>query len=427
MNQIVITGVTSEMQGVGRMEDGRAVFVSGALPGETVTYEIIKDSGRFCTARTVDIIEASPERVSPDCPYYARCGGCQLRHVSYKGALEMKRTRVYDALTRIGGLENPPLLDTLGCDEQHRYRNKAEYPITNGMVGVREGAGHRIVRVNDCLLQHPLSINVLNAAAPYIGKSAIRSGWLVTRVTRSGEVMVVLSCEGRTPQWLPSLAKLPGVKSVYHCALNKRPVHALDGICRKVAGEETITENLCGMQFRISPQTFFQVNTPQAEKLYELAIEAAGITANSRVLDAYCGCGTITMTAAQKAAYALGVEIVPPAIEDAKRNARVNGIDAKTGFVCANAALDIPARIGRGERYDCVIVDPPRKGCDEKLVRALGAAKPPRIAYVSCDPGTLARDIKLLREEGYALEWARPVDMFPGTMHVESVACLTRT
>lgn len=412
------------MQGVGRMEDGRAVFVAGALPGEKVTYEIIKDNGRFCTARATGIIEPSKERREPDCRYYARCGGCQLRHVSREGELEMKRTRVYDALTRIAGLSDPPLKDTLGCDDDLRYRNKAEYPITNGLVGVREGSGHRIVPVDDCLLQHPLSIAVMKAARPHISKSAIRSGWLVTRVSRSGEVMVILSCEGRTPQWLPGLMKITGVKSVYHCALNKCPVHALDGVCRLAAGEETITETLCGMQFRISPQTFFQVNTPQAEKLYELAVNAAGITGNSRVLDAYCGCGTITMTAARKAAYALGVEIVPPAIEDAKRNAKINGLSEKTGFVCADAAQDIPARIGRGEKYDCVIVDPPRKGCDEKLIRALGVARPPRIAYVSCDPGTLARDIKLLYQEGYRLEWAQPVNMFPGTMHVETVALL---
>ena len=424
MQQISITGVTSEMQGVGRLADGRAVFVPGAIPGEKVEIEIAKDGGRFCTGRLINVLEASDERTESDCPYYGECGGCQLRHVSYKGALEMKRTRVYDALTRIAGIENPPLMDTLGCDGQLRYRNKAEYPITNGHVGVREGAGHRVVRVDDCLIQHPLSIGVLRAAAPYIEKSAIRSGWLVTRVSRSGEVMVILSCEGKAPQWLANLAKLPGVKSVYHCSLNKRPVHALDGNCRKIAGEAYITEQLCGMDFRISPQTFFQVNTPQAEKLYALAIEAAGITPESRVLDAYCGCGTITLTAAQKAAYALGVEIVPPAIEDAKRNARANGLSEKTDFVCADAALDIPARISRGERYDCVIVDPPRKGCDEKLIRALGKAKPPRIAYVSCDPGTLARDIKLLMEEGYTLQWARPVDMFPGSMHIETVAHL---
>ncbi len=426
MREIMITSVTSEMQGVGRMEDGRAVFVSGALPGEKILYQLTKDNGRFCLARTVEVLEPSVERREPDCPYYARCGGCQLRHVSYKGALDMKRTRVYDALTRIGGLENPVVRDTLGCDEPLRYRNKAEYPITDGKVGVREGAGHRVVAVEDCLLQHELSIGVLRAAAPYIEKDRIKSGWLVTRVTRTGEVMVVLSSEGRAPAWLASMMKLPGVRSVYHCALKMRPNHALDGRCLKIAGEDTVTEILCGLKFRISPQTFFQVNTAQAEKLYALAIEAAGITPNSRVLDAYCGCGTITMAAAQKAAYALGVEIVAPAINDAKRNAEMNGLSKKTGFVCADAAADIPARIARGERYDCVIVDPPRKGCDEKLIRALGKARPPRISYVSCDPGTLARDIKLLSAEGYRLEWAQPVDMFAGTMHVETVALLSR-
>ena len=419
-----ITGVTSEMQGVGRMDDGRAVFVSGALPGEKVTFEITKDAGRFCTARLAEVLEASPQRIAPDCPYYERCGGCQLRHVTYEGALEMKRIRVADALTRIAGLTDPLVRQTLGSDIQLRTRNKAEYPILNGHVGVHSGRG--VVEIQDCLLQHPLSIGVLRAAAPQIAKSSIRSGWLVTRVTRNGDVMVILSCEGRAPAWLASMAKLPGVRSVYHCALNRRPAHALDGICRKVSGEDVLTEILCGLRFNISPQTFFQVNTPQAEKLYEIALDVADISTSSRVLDAYCGCGTITLAAAGRAAYALGVEIVPPAIEDAKRNAVANDLAHKTGFVCADAAKEIPARIGRGEQFDCVIVDPPRKGCDAALINALGISKPPRISYVSCDPGTLARDIKLLAEQGYRLKWAQPADMFPGTAHDETVAYLSR-
>ena len=420
----IITGVTSEMQGVGRMEDGRAVFVSGALPGEQVTFEITKDAGRFCTARLVEVLDRSAERIEADCPYYEKCGGCQLRHVTYEGALEMKRTRVTDALTRIAGIDAPNVLPTLGSVEQIRYRNKAEYPIINGRVGVHSGRG--VVEISDCLLQHPLSIGVLKAAAPQIAKSRIRSGWLVTRVTRTGDVMVILSCEERAPAWLASMAKLPGVRSVYHCGLKKRPAHALDGVCRKIAGDDVLVETLCSLKYNISPQTFFQVNTLQAERLYEIALDAAGIAADSRVLDAYCGCGTITLAAARRAAYALGVEIVPPAIEDAKRNAQANDMAHKASFVCADAAKEIPARIGRGERFDCVIVDPPRKGCDAALISALGASKPQKISYVSCDPGTLARDIKLLAEQGYRLDWAQPVDMFHGTAHVETVTLLIR-
>ena len=426
MHQIKITGVTSEMQGVGRLDDGRAAFVAGALPGETVNAEITRDAGRYCNAKIVEIIDASPERRTADCPYYGRCGGCQLRHVSYRGALDMKRTRVHDALTRIAGLESPKLGENLGCDEQLRTRNKAEYPITNGQVGMREAAGRGIVEIDDCLLQNPRSVEVLRAAAPLIKRSRIRSGWLVTRVTGAGDVMAILSCEGRTPDWLPALADVRGVRSVYHCALKKRPAHALDGECRHIAGEPSITETLCGLKFQISPQTFFQVNTPQAERLYALALEAAGIGPNSRVLDAYCGCGTITLAAARIAAKTLGVEIVPQAITDARRNAAVNGLSAKADFVCADAAVEIPARVGRGERFDCVIVDPPRRGCDANLIRALGVAQPPRIVYVSCDPGTLARDIKLLNGEGYKPNWVQPVDMFPGTMHVETVVLLSR-
>ncbi len=216
------------------------------------------------------------------------------------------------------------------------------------------------------------------------------------------------------------------MRSIYHCALKKRPAHALDGLCTRVWGAETITETLCDLNFQISPQTFFQVNTPQAERLYDLALEAAGLRPDSRVLDAYCGCGTITLAAARRAGHVLGVEIVPPAISDAKRNASANGLRGKADFVCADAAQEIPRRIKAGEKFDSIIVDPPRKGCDPALIESLIQTQVPRISYVSCDPGTLARDVKLLCAGGYSLEWATPVDMFPGTMHVETVVLLSR-
>jgi 23S rRNA (uracil1939-C5)-methyltransferase len=425
MEQIIITGVGSNMQGVGRLPDGRAVFVPGALPGERVSIALTRDSGKFCEGRVAEVLEASPHRVQPDCEYYGRCGGCQLRHGDYECAMAMKRTRVDDALRRIAGLDDPVVLETLGCSCQNRTRNKAEYPITNGVVGMRPEKGAAVIPISDCLLQHPLSIAVMQRAREYMKGSKI-NGWLVTRISRAGDMMVILSTDGRAPTWLSRLSSIEGVRSIYHCALKKRPAHALDGACSRVWGAAAITETLCGLDFQISPQTFFQVNTPQAERLYALALEAAGIRPDSRVLDAYCGCGTITLAAARLAGHALGVEIVPPAIVDAKRNAEANGLSGRTDFVCADAALEIPRRIKAGERFDSVIVDPPRKGCDRALVETLIQSPVPRIAYVSCDPGTLARDIKLLCAGGYRLEWARPVDMFPGTAHVETVCLLSK-
>lgn len=425
MESVIITGVGSNMQGVGRLPDGRTVFVPGALPGERATVEITRDSGRFCEARMLKLESSSPHRVAPDCEYYGLCGGCQLRHGDHQCAMAMKRTRVDDALRRIAGLDNPEVRDVLSCREQNRTRNKAEYPITDGVIGMRREKDAAVIPISDCLLQHPLSIKIMLQAREYLKGSRI-NGWLVTRVSSSGDVMVILSSFGGAPGWLAKLAHGEGVRSVYHCALKKRPVHALDGICRRVWGAETITETLCGLEFQISPQTFFQVNTPQAERLYELALNAACIGPDSRVLDAYCGCGTISLAAARVARHVLGVEIVPPAITDAKKNAAANALSDKAHFVCADAALEIPRRIKSGEIFDSVIVDPPRKGCAPSLIDALIQSPVPRIAYVSCDPGTLARDVKRLCDGGYRMEWANPVDMFPGTAHVETVCLLSK-
>lgn len=425
MEQIQITGVSSQMQGVGRGESGKVVFVEGALPGEIVRVTPVEAKGKnFDMARLAEVVQPASGRVTPDCPYYGVCGGCQLRHADYETALEMKRTRVQDALSRIGGAEQPRVLPALGCERTRRYRNKAEYAIVNGETGMFAAGGKRLVPVEDCLLQKKESIALLRALAPQIRRAGVKSGYLVTRVNEAGESMVILSTAGTAPRWLGEAAREAGAVSVYHCALKPRPTHALDGVCRRVWGAESLTETLCGLKFRISPQTFFQVNTPQAQRLYEIAIEAAGVGENAALLDAYCGCGTIALSAANRAGRVLGVEIVPPAIADAKINAKVNGLSQKAEFVCADAGEEIPARVARGEKFQCVIVDPPRKGCDPRLIDALAAARLERVAYVSCDPGTLARDVARLAQKDYRLQWAQPVDMFPGTAHVETVCLL---
>lgn len=433
IERIAITGIGSELQGVGRLADGRAAFVPGSIPGETVDIEILRDKGRFCEASLVEVVAPSPDRVVPECPHFGVCGGCQGRHMRYARTLELKRQQVADALARIGGQEAPRVLETLGCVDPNRTRNKAEYPIARQdgrvVIGAFERGGKRIVPLTDCLLQSTASVEILNAVADRL------DGWgfaghlkfLVTRVNHRGDTMAVLCggapIEGEIRRHSPTL---PGVSALWYCQLNRRYTHALDGKCARISGDATLTERLFDLDFELSPQSFFQVNRTQTEVLYQKALEAAGIAPGCgvRLLDAYCGAGTITLSAARYVDAALGIEIVPPAIENAKRNAKINRID-NARFICGDAAKEIPRLLTRGERFDAVILDPPRKGADAALLEAIARARIPTVSYVSCNPATLARDVKLLSARGYALRCAQPVDMFPWTGHVETVCLLT--
>lgn len=423
METIEITGVGSEMQGVGRLPDGRAAFVPGALPGERVKIRIAKDAGRYCEAELIEVLEPSVRRIAPACAYDESCGGCRIRHADYPYTLELKRRRVADAIARIAGIEGVDVRETVGCENPERTRNKAEYAIRAGRIGMITPGGRGFVEITDCLLQSAESVRVMRRAASLLKGSGI-DGWLVTRTNTAGDAMAILSAHGGAPSWLSRLADV--AQSVYFCALKLRPAHALDGRTMHVSGARTITETLSGLTFALSPQTFFQVNTRQAEVLYALALNAAALNEKSSVLDAYCGCGTITLAAARRARRAVGVEIVAPAVEDARKNAEANGLSHKARFVCADAGSEIPRLVRAGGLFDRVILDPPRKGCAPELIEAIGLLAPERISYVSCDPATLARDVKLLAARGFRLEWAMPVDMFPWTGHVETVALMTR-
>lgn len=435
MEKIKITGTGSELQGVGRLSDGRAVFVPHALLGETVTIEITKDAQRFCEARLTEVLEPSPARREPGCPAYGSCGGCQARHMSYEETLQCKHQRVVDALERIGSVENPTVFDTIGCAHPERTRNKAEFPIFRGRIGAYAAGSHRIVPLTDCLLQKEPAAKALKWFSENLSslRGASHFTHLVTRVNRKGEMMLTLCADAPilsdAQALIPALTKaLPELKSLYFLKQNRRPVQPLDGQCAHLWGEKTLDDTLLGLTFALSPQSFFQVNLEQTEILYQKALDAAGLTesCDMRILDAYCGAGTITLAAARLAKHATGVEIVPPAIADAKKNAQRNGLAKKSRFICADAAKEIPKLISAGERFDAAILDPPRKGADEALLRALIHAAPPRISYVSCNPATLARDVKILAEGGYRLQWAQPVDMFPWTGHVETAARLTK-
>lgn len=437
MEIIEITGTGSELQGVGRLADGRAAFVVGALPGERVEIEIVREAARYCQARLLRVIDASPERVESACPYYWRCGGCSARHMRYETSLRLKRQRVFDALSRLGGVQVPTVFETMGCDNADRSRNKAEYAVEfrGGVlhVGSLETQSHRVISLEDCLLQRCESVHALNWVQAHLTEYACVAHirYLVTRVNRAGELAAVFSADAPVTDEVRRIARemmaaLPELRSVSLCRLKARPAHALDGACTHIAGCETLTDELLGMRFELSPQSFFQVNPPQAEALYRKALEAVEAGPGRRILDAYCGAGTITLAAAQRGARALGVEIVAPAIENARRNARRNGFEDRTCFVCGDAAREVPRRIAAGERFDAAILDPPRKGAEAALLNALASAKLPHIAYVSCNPSTLARDVKLLIERGYRFEWAQPVDMFPWTEHVETVVLLSK-
>ncbi|MBR1822102.1 MAG: 23S rRNA (uracil(1939)-C(5))-methyltransferase RlmD [Clostridia bacterium] len=439
MESIVVTGIGSQLQGVGRLADGRAVFVPGAIPGERVEIEITREKGRFCEASLSAVLEPSPDRIAPICPHAGVCGGCQARHIRYERTLALKGQIVADALTRLGGIDAPNVLDALGCASPDRYRNKAEYPIARqdgcAVIGMHAAASKRVVPLADCPLQASQSVQALEWLAARLNGLACANHlrYLVTRVNRAGALMLVFCADapvqGELAPLVPALREsLPALKSLYFCQLNRRPAHALDGRCTKLWGADALTETLLGLTFSVSPQSFFQVNPAQTELLYAKALEAAGIEPDCglNVLDAYCGAGTITLAAARWARFATGIEIVPPAIADAKRNAARNGLSDRARFICADAVREIPRLLAKGERFDAAILDPPRKGADPALLEALVAAEIPTLAYVSCNPATLARDVKILAAGGYRLKWAQPVDMFPWTGHIETVVLMSR-
>ena len=415
------------MQGVGRLSDGRACFVPEAIPGEKVEVEIINARDRFANARLLRVIEPSGDRCEPLCPHYGTCGGCQAQHMTYERALQMKRDRVYDAIKRLGGVEDPLVSDTIPSEKTTLYRNKAEFAFKGPYAGAFQAGSHRVIDINAC----PLQTDEANEVFRFIkrNRGSLPIAYVVPRMNVKGEMLLTLSLE-KPADISPLADKLMKafsyILSVHACLLNNRPAHALDGACRRAAGTGEFSETLCGLTFSVSPRSFFQVNHAQAEKLYETAIEFADLKDTDNVADIYCGAGTISLAAARHCAFVTGIEIVEDAVRDARKNAERNGLSDKTKFYAGDAA-EVYGRIYKKQHFDCVIVDPPRKGMDEKVVNALLAAPPEKIVYVSCNPATLARDIKLLTAGGvFKFEKAVPVDMFPMTEHVESVACLHR-
>ena len=442
--ELLIAGLGSSGEGVGRY-DGFTVFVHGALPEETVQAEIILVKKNYAIGKLIKIITASPDRVEPVCPVYAECGGCQLQHLSYAGQLRMKQQQVKDALTRIGHLDTE-VLPVIGCSNPWNYRNKMQFPAASGAegkisIGCYAAATHSVIDTGSCMIQKEANNEVLTTVRKWMqrysisaydektGKGLVRH--VMSRVgVHSGEVMAVLITSAydiphkkELVEWLTKY--VPNLVSVVQ-NINKKPTNVVMGSKTRVLyGRTTITDSLGALSFNISAQSFFQVNSEQAEKLYNKALEYAALSGNETVVDVYCGTGTISLYLAKHAGKVYGIEIVAPAIEDAKKNAQDNNC-SNAEFILGDAAEKLPQLLAEGVKPDVVVVDPPRAGCEQKVLKAIADVEPQRIVYVSCNPASLARDLAYLSECGYKTMAAQPVDMFPMTSHVETVCLLSK-
>lgn len=437
-----ITDMTAEGSGVGK-HGGMAVFVPLTALGDTVRVKVLKVKKSYAYGKAEETITPSSDRIEPDCPVFSRCGGCTYRHIKYAAECKIKSDRVYEAVKRIGGIDMQPQRIIADPNLTNRYRNKAQYPVSSeGSLGFYAFHSHRIIPCRNCLLQPEVFAVISEETEKWINTFNIsvysetaHSGLLrhvyIRIAEKTGEIMLTLVINGDNIPHIEALTSVlknklgNSLKSV-QLNINKEKTNVILGReCRLIYGEPYITDILCGMKIRLSPLSFYQVNRAAAERLYEKAAEYAAPD-GKKILDLYCGAGTIGLSMAKRAESVTGVEIVPEAIEDAKKNALINNID-NIRFICADAA-DAAARLSQENfSVDTVIVDPPRKGCSEELLNIIADKFAPKsVVYVSCDPATLARDIKSLTLLGYELTEYTPVDLFPRTAHVESVCLLSR-
>lgn len=427
-------------EGVGRY-DNFTVFVPNALPGETVSVVIEEVKNSYARGRIKQILHESVDRVAPLCELYEECGGCQLQHLSYEAQLRAKRAQVVDALTHIGKLPQIPVLETLRAEEPWNYRNKMQFPIGRNsgkiVIGCFAQGSHRIINTENCHIQRAENNDLANAAREIAEqlhipvynedthKGVLRH--IVGRVGRSNDLMAVIVTATkqlpRAKEFVRMMReRLPNLVSVHQNIQTYRNNVIMGRDTQLLWGRPTIIDSLGRLNFHISPRSFFQVNTRQAERLYEQALAYADLHGTETVIDAYCGTGTITLFLAQKARKVYGIEIVQPAILDARKNARDNHVK-NAEFIVGDTTAVMPALYKQGIRPDVVVVDPPRAGCTETVLRTFANMKPQRIVYVSCNPATLARDLAILKELGYLAQEVQPVDLFPQTSHVE---CLTK-
>ncbi|MGW8957335.1 23S rRNA (uracil(1939)-C(5))-methyltransferase RlmD [Paenibacillus sp. NPDC055715] len=439
-----IIGMNHDGEGVGRVE-GFTLFVPGALPGEKVRIKVLKTKKQYGYAKLLNIVQASPDRVAAPCDIYDQCGGCQIQHMSYEAQLGWKRQHVVDVLERIGKLSVVKVHPTLGMSEPWRYRNKAQVPIgvtEGGLVGGFYARGsHRIVDMDTCLIQDERNDEVV-ARVKEIGRTLGISAYneetgrgllrhvVVKTAFRTGEMMLVLVTNGRdiphADAWIGSIREhIPHVASICQNVNTKQTNVIFGDETRVLWGRDVIYDYIGNVQFAISARSFYQVNPVQTEVLYSKTVEYAGLTGKETVIDAYCGIGTISLFLAQHADQVYGVEIVKEAIEDARSNALLNNMRNVKFEVGASEDV-IPAWKEQGITADVIVVDPPRKGCDPRLLETILEMQPERVVYVSCNPSTLARDLRILEDGGYHTLEVQPVDMFPHTVHVECVVVIYR-
>jgi len=439
LHLVEITGYTAEGLGVARI-DGQVLFVHGGVRGERCTVKILKVLKHAAYARVEEAVTRAAARREPDCPHYPACGGCDFRHISYEEELEAKRMRVEDALRRIGGVD-VAVTEILGSKEIDHYRNKSQFPISpQGQAGFYRARSHQVVPALDCRLQAPQANAIAGAVEEYLRENnvpaydeASRQGLLrhlYVRTNQKGQALVCLVVNGDG---------LPAEEDLVRCIRravpetvgvvlnsNKRDTNVVLGDrYRTLWGEDTLEDVLCGLAFRLSVPSFYQINRDQAERLYEKAVEFAGLTGRETVLDLYCGVGTITLAMARRAARVLGAEIVPEAVENARENAKANRIK-NAEFFLGDAGAVAEKLAAERLRPDVVVVDPPRKGLGPEVVEAIAAMGPQRVVYVSCDPGTLARDAGRFSQSGYRVVQAVAVDLFPRTRHVETICLLSK-
>ena len=437
-----ITGYTVEGMGVARWE-GRVVFVPGTILGERWEVQLLKVKTNVAWGRAVRLLAPSPERVELDCPLAGRCGGCQYRHMTYEEELRAKRQRVQDALTRVGGV-SLELPQVLGAEDPLRYRNKVQFPVAQEKRGLAVGyyraRSHDVLDVADCLLQPEAVTTLRRAFKGWMERYRIpaydegtRQGLirhLYVRTNQAGEALCCVVANGarlpHAPELVQALRQAAPALAGLVLNTNTKDTNVILGPSyRTIWGRDFLEERLCGMTFRLSVPSFFQINRAQTERLYAQALEFAGLTGRETVLDLYCGIGTISLALAQRAGQVIGAEIVPEAVQDAQANAARNQVD-NARFLCGDAGEAAFQLAAEGVRPQVICVDPPRKGLAPEVPEILASMAPERIVYVSCDPATLARDVKRFGELGYPVVKAQAVDLFPRTAHVETVVLLSK-